>query len=76
MHEYGQLAGDGNLCLFYAASLGEPKPPGFERRPFFYPRQQGAGGLKEIGADKAITAFGDSSVVIDLARLIAVWSKK
>jgi hypothetical protein len=57
VHDHGKLAGDGDLCLLHAASLGEPKAPGLERRPFLDPRQQRAGGFKEVGTHKAITAF-------------------
>src|ERR1700710_332681 len=72
MQDDGQFTGDRDLGLRRADLLHQPDAPRFQRRPTIHSGQQHTGGLVEASPGKSVTAFGNSTRLVDLARLVAL----
>ena len=69
----GDLASHCNLGLLGADSLHQPDAPRFQCRPALGSVQQDACGLEQVGPQQPVAPFRDSTVEVQLARLLPPW---
>ncbi|MEY9697582.1 hypothetical protein ABIE71_000325 [Bradyrhizobium diazoefficiens] len=69
VEDYGDLPGDGDLCLSRANPLGKLHSRDLERRPFLRPMKQNGRRLEKVRPEKTVAPSGYLAIDVSFVRL-------